>query len=262
LGKPTDGFFLKNINLMNEILFFDIKINPLSKSEFLDIIESNLKKGNQIIQNGLNAASINELVNNEKLKQAYKNSDLINIDGMSIVWVLRFMGFSIPERVACPDLANDILAMAEKNKFSVFLFGTKERNLLLCKENLRKNYPNLNIAGSRNGYYREEEESAIIDMINRTNADILLLGMPSPNKELFMEKYKDKLTSKYIFGVGGLFDILSGLKKRAPLWIQRIGMEWFYRFAQEPFRLWRRYLIGNIKFLILVNKEKSNIQKL
>jgi len=246
---------------MNKINFFDIRIHTFSKSEFLDIIESNLKNGNQIIQNGLNASSVNELVRNEELKQAYKNSDLINIDGMSLVWALRFMGYKVPERVACPDLADDILTMAEKNNFSIFLFGTKETNLLLCKKNLKENFPNLIIAGYRNGYYKEDEELAIIDMINRANPDILFLGLPSPCKELFAEKYRHKLTAKYIFGVGGLFDILSGLTKRAPLWIQNIGMEWFYRFAQEPLRLWKRYLIGNFKFLWLVNKEKNNIYK-
>ena len=184
---------------MKEIMFFDIRIHPLLKSEFLDIIESNLKNGNQIIQNGLNAASVNELVHNEELKQAYNNSDLINIDGMSVVWVLRFMGYNVPERVACPDLADDILAMAEKNNFSVFLFGAKETNLLLCKKNLQDNFPNLIIAGYRNGYYKEDEELAIIDMINSANPDILFLGMPSPCKELFTEKYRHNLTAKYIF---------------------------------------------------------------
>lgn len=246
---------------MKEIIFFDIRIHPLLKSEFLDIIESNLKNGNQIIQNGLNAASVNELFNNEKLRKAYKNSDLINIDGMSVVWTLRLKGINVPERVTCPDLALDILSMAEKNNFSVFLLGAKERNLRLCKKNLQVKYPNLIIAGYRNGYYKEDEELTIINMINIAKPDILFLGMPSPYKELFAEKYRHNLTAKYILGVGGLFDILSGLKKRAPLWIQKIGMEWFYRFAQEPFRLWRRYLIGNFKFLWLVNKEKNNIHK-
>jgi N-acetylglucosaminyldiphosphoundecaprenol N-acetyl-beta-D-mannosaminyltransferase len=146
---------------MNDIVFFDIRINILLKSEFLDIIESNLKNGNQIIQNGLNAASINELVINEELKQAYKNSDLINIDGMSIVWVLRFLGYNVPERVACPDLAEDILSMAEKNNFNVFLFGATERNLLLSMKNLQDKFPNLLIAGYRNGYYNENDELAI-----------------------------------------------------------------------------------------------------
>lgn len=241
---------------MNEIIFFDIRIQLLSKSEFLNLIESNLKNGNRIIQNGLNAASVNEVVNNEELKQAYKNSDLINIDGFSVVWALRFLGYSVPERIACPDLADDILTLAEKQNYSIFLFGAKETTLLLCKKNLQDNFPNLIIAGYHNGYYNEDEELAIIDMINSANPDILFVGMPTPYKELFVEKYRHNLAAKYILGVGGLFDILSGLTKRAPRWIQNIGMEWCYRFAQEPNRLWRRYLIGNSKFIYLIIKEK------
>jgi N-acetylglucosaminyldiphosphoundecaprenol N-acetyl-beta-D-mannosaminyltransferase len=85
--------------------------------------------------------------------------------------------------------------------------------------------------------------------------------MPSPKKELFFEKYKYRLYSNYILGVGGYFDILSGLIRRAPKWIQKVGLEWFYRFLQEPYRLWRRYLPGNAKFIWLVVKEKLTIKK-
>lgn len=247
---------------MNRILFFDIIIHPLLKSEFLDIIESNLKNGNRIIQNGINAASVNELVKNEELKQAYKNSDLINIDGFSVVWALRFLGYSVPERVACPDLASDILTLAERQNYSVFLFGAKESTLWLCKKNLQDKFPNLIIAGSHCGYYKEYEELSIINMINSANPDILFLGLPTPYKELFVEKYRHKLTAKYILGVGGYFDILSGLMKRAPTWIQNSGLEWCYRLAQEPNRMWRRYLIGNFNYLRLVIKEKNKIHKI
>jgi N-acetylglucosaminyldiphosphoundecaprenol N-acetyl-beta-D-mannosaminyltransferase len=247
---------------MKKIHFFGIIIHPLSKSEFLEIIESNLKNGNQIIQNGINAASVNELVKNEELKQAYKNSDLINIDGFSVVLALRFLGFRVPERVACPDLADDILTLAQRQNYSVFLFGAKKTIVLLCKKKLQAKFPNLLIVGCHSGYYKEDEEEAIIDMINSAHPDILFLGLPTPCKELFVEKYRHKLNAKYILGVGGLFDILSGLKKRAPTWIQNNGLEWCYRFAQEPNRLWRRYLIGNFNYLRLVLKEMNKIYKI
>src|SRR6185312_7464130 len=223
---------------MKEIKIFNTKVHPFTKKEFINIIESNLKDGNRIIQNGINAASINELSKNKELIQAYNNSDLMNIDGMSIVWALRFLGYSVPERVACPDLANDILALAERENYSVFLFGAKETSLSQSVKNLTTDFPKLNIAGHRNGYYQTEDEYAIVEMINDSMPDILLLGMPSPQKELFVEKYKDKLQVKYFFGVGGFFDILSGKTKRAPLWMQKKGLEWIYRFMQEPKRMW------------------------
>ena len=247
---------------MKEIEIFRIRVHPLFRSEFLQIIELNLKNGNRLIQNGVNAASINELAKNEELVHAFNNSNLINIDGISIVWALRFLGFYVPERVACPDLANDILALAEKKNYSIFILGAQDKVLTLCIQKLKIDFPELRIAGSRNGYFQEEEEGIILDMINNVSPDILFLGMPSPRKELFVEKYKSLLNAKYIFGVGGYFDILSGLTKRAPRWLQNIGMEWFYRFLQEPKRMWRRYLIGNFKFIWLVHKEKIKQRKI
>ncbi|MEO9146709.1 MAG: WecB/TagA/CpsF family glycosyltransferase [Ginsengibacter sp.] len=245
--------------MKKEIGVFNIQVHPFSRKEFLDIIELNLKQGNQIIQNGVNAASINQLVKNKKLVNTYNNSDLVNIDGMSMVWALRFLGYSVPERVACPDLAEDILVLAEKKNYSIFLFGAEEKSLLLSIRNLGINFPKLLISGYRNGYYHIEDEGSIVEMINNAMPDILFLGMPSPRKELFVEKYKDQLKVKYFFGVGGFFDILAGKTKRAPLWMQNAGLEWLYRFAQEPKRMWHRYLIGNMKFLLLVIKEKYKI---
>lgn len=241
---------------MREIELFGIKIHPLPKTEFLSLIESNLENGCQIVQNGVNAASIIELVNNDILRKAINNSNLVNIDGISVLLALRFLGYQVPERVACPDLAEDILVMAEKRNYSVFLFGAHETSLQLSGKILQERFPDLIIAGYRNGYFKAEEELAIVDIINKANSDILFLGMSSPNKELFVEKYREILTVKYFLGVGGFFDILSGLKRRAPMWMQKIGMEWFYRFTQEPKRMWHRYFIGNSKFIWLVIKEK------
>lgn len=241
---------------MREIELFGIKIHPLSKKEFLSLIESNLENGGQIVQNGVNAASIIELVNNDILRKAINNSNLVNIDGISVLLALRFLGYQVPERVACPDLAEDILVLAEKRNYSVFLFGAHETSLQLSRKSLQERFPDLIIAGYRNGYFKAEEELAIVDIINKANSDILFLAMSSPNKELFVEKYREILTVKYFLGVGGFFDILSGLKRRAPMWMQKIGMEWFYRFTQEPKRMWHRYFIGNSKFIWLVIKEK------
>lgn len=241
---------------MNEIKIFNIKIHPLRRTEFISIIKSNLERGKQIAQFGVNSATVNDIVRNEELAETINNADLVHIDGMSVVWALRSLGYTVPERVATPDLADDILALANMENFSVFLFGAKESILELCRVNLERTYPELRIVGCRNGYYSPEEEESIFDMINKAQPDILLLGMSSPKKELFFENYRDKLNAKYILGVGGYFDIVSGLIKRAPKWMQDSGMEWFYRLLQEPRRLWKRYLIGIHQFFWLITKEK------
>ena len=111
-------------------------------------------------------------------------------------------------------------------------------------------YSNQVIAGYRNGYFDIEEEKIIIDQIIKSRPNFLFVAMTSPKKEVFLNKYKDKLKSvNLIMGVGGSFDVISEEAKRAPLFMQKIGLEWFYRFVQEPRRMWRRYLIGNLNLL-------------
>ena len=241
---------------MEPINIFNIRLYPLRRAEFISIIRSNLRNGNQTVQFGVNSATVNDIVRNEEYGLAVANADLLNIDGMSVVWALRFLGYTVPERVATPDLAEGILRMAEKENFSVFFLGAKETVLLSCRNRLQENMPGLKIAGCRNGFYKPEEEQSIVDLINQANPDILLIGMSSPKKELFCQLNRNSIRAKYILGVGGYFDILSGYTKRAPRWMQNIGMEWFFRFVQEPRRMWRRYLIGINQFFWIVLKEK------
>lgn len=252
----SDFIDIKKSGDVEEINIFNIKINPLRRPEFLSIIENGIKSGRQIAQFGVNSATINDIVRNEEFRYTINNADLVHIDGMSVVWALRSFGYTVPERVATPDLADDILAMADRQRLSIFLFGAKESTLSLCQQNIEKKFPNLIISGSRNGYYKPEEEKEIFDLINKARPDILLLGMSSPKKELFFESYRHKLEARYILGVGGYFDIMSGLIRRAPRWMQDTGLEWLFRLMQEPRRLWKRYLIGIHQFFWLVTEEK------
>jgi len=241
---------------MKEIRAFGVRINPLSISEFVEIIEDGIKKNTQIVQSGVNASSIVEIKQNRELLQAYNNCDLVNIDGMSLVWALRIFGYKIPSRVACPDLAEKVLKLAELNNFNVFMLGTGKDQLQSAVINISSQYPNLKISGFHDGFFKEDEEHGIVELINESKPNILFLGLPSPKKEFFVEKYKKQLNVNYILGVGGYFDILAGAIKRAPVWMQKVGLEWFYRFLQEPKRLFKRYFVGNMIFLRLVILEK------
>jgi N-acetylglucosaminyldiphosphoundecaprenol N-acetyl-beta-D-mannosaminyltransferase len=247
--------------MKKEIEVFNIKINPSTLNEFVEYIYSNLLNGKKIVQNGVNSFSIIELAKTPELMQAFNNSELASIDGMSLVWALKFLGYSVPERVACPDLAEEILALANEKKLRVYFLGSSQQNLKMAVKNITSIYPDLIIAGYRNGYFGISEEPMLVEEINNTNTHILFLGMPTPKKELFMENYKDKLIFNYSLGVGGLFDIFSGKTKRAPKWMQKHGFEWFYRLIQEPRRMWKRYLFGNSKFIYLVLKEKFSRPK-
>lgn len=247
--------------MKKKIEVFNIKINPLKLNEFVEYIYSNLLNGKKIVQNGVNSFSIIEIEKTPELIKAFNNAELVSIDGMSLVWALKFLGYSVPERVACPDLAEEILALANEKKLRVYFLGSSQQNLQMAVKNIISIYPNLIIAGYRNGYFGIAEEQMVVEEINKTNPHILFLGMPTPKKELFMENQKNKLIFNYSLGVGGLFDIFSGKTKRAPKWMQKHGFEWFYRLIQEPKRMWKRYLFGNSKFIYLVLKEKFSRAK-
>ena len=239
--------------------FFDIKIHPLSYSETLEHIEKNIIENNKNIQHiVVNVAKVVNAQKDQYLKEAINNSDIVNIDGLPIVWVLRLFGYDIPERVAGVDLFQSLVKLcAEKGYRPYFLGATKKVNQKTV--NILKNkYPNLQIAGHRDGYYNKEEEKAIAKDIEHSNPDMLFLGISSPKKEKFINKYTPIMDVPFTMGVGGSFDIIAGKTKRAPKWMQDCGLEWFYRILQEPGRMWKRYAYTNTVFIWMVIIELIN----
>ena len=104
----------------------------------------------------------------------------------------------------------------------------------------------------QDGYFSPEAEQAVVSAINESNADCLFVAMPTPRKERFLRRYRDELKVSFVMGVGGSFDVYGGKVKRAPRWMQRLGLEWAFRVAQEPRRLWRRYFTTNMKYIRLL----------
>jgi N-acetylglucosaminyldiphosphoundecaprenol N-acetyl-beta-D-mannosaminyltransferase len=120
---------------------------------------------------------------------------------------------------------------------------------------LRARHPKLNLAGWRNGYWTESEEAGVVRGVAETKPDMLFVAMSSPKKEIFLNKWKAELKVPFVMGVGGSFDVVAGKVNRAPVWMQKVGLEWFYRLCQEPRRMWRRYLVEDMRFLLLVWRE-------
>ena len=250
----------------NEIKAFNLKIHTYTMLETLDIIEKNIidhKKNMQHIV--INVAKVVHAQKNSMLRNAINNSNIVNIDGLPIVWVLKLLGFNVPERVAGVDLFQKSIKLCAEKGYKPYFLGAKQDVLDKMVEKFKKQYPNLKIAGYRNGYFKQgsKEEQQIADDIKNTKADMLFLGITSPKKEIFIDKYTKHMDIPFTMGVGGSFDIVAGKTKRAPKWMQDSGLEWFYRIIQEPRRMWKRYLITNTLFIALVVKEffKRNIRK-
>lgn len=241
---------IKRITLMG------CPIDSLTMQETINIIDNAIQTKMHIHHVVVNAAKLVNLQKDEVLKESVISSDIINADGQSVVWVARLLGKRLPERVAGIDLMSNLVKMAHLKNYKIFLFGAKEDVLLKVVKRYSEEYsPNL-IAGYRNGYYKPEEEYEIAELINKSKADILFVAMTSPKKEIFLNKYKHTINIPFIMGVGGSFDVVSGLTARAPLWMQKTGLEWLFRVYQEPRRLFKRYLVTNTLFIYLMLQEK------
>ena len=237
----------------NRVNFLGIPLDNLSMSETLDRIDNAIVNNNQIHHCVINAGKVVKMQNDKKLKESVISSDIINADGMGVVWAARFLGHEIKERVAGIDLMDNLVKLAYKKNYNCFFLGAREKVVKKIVDHYSDKYSNEVIAGYRNGYFYIEEEEKIIDQIIKSKPNFLFVAMTSPKKEIFLNKYKNKLKSvNLIMGVGGSFDVISGAVNRAPAFMQKIGLEWFYRFAQEPGRMWKRYLIGNLKFIIII----------
>lgn len=232
--------------------FMGCGIDVLTRRQTVQIVEEALKnEGGVLVHGVINAAKIVECYTNPDLSRAVNACSVVNSDGQSVVWFGRLAGVPIPERVTGVDLMEDLLDLANKRKLRIFLWGATPSALQLAINHIQVAYPDIGRIEGRDGYFDASEEQAICDEIASFHADIVFLGMSSPKKELLAFARGRDMRAKMVMGVGGAFDIWAGITKRAPKVWQVVGLEWMYRFLQEPRRLWRRYLYGNMRFLAL-----------
>jgi len=230
-------------------------MDSLTMSETVKEIESKVAQGEFLQHVVVNVAKLVHMQTDTVLAESVKACDMINIDGMGVVLGARFCGHNVPERVAGVDLFHHLLAMSAKRDFPVFLLGAEETVVEKTAQTVKELYPRLPLAGYHHGFFWENEED-VVNMIKASGAKLLFVAITSPRKENFINKWQDKLGVDFVMGVGGTFDVVAGKVKRAPIWMQKYGLEWFYRIVQEPSRMWKRYLVTNSKFALLIIKER------
>lgn len=251
--------------MKNRISFFGINLDILTMAETLEKI-SKFIESKQITQHVVvNVAKLVYAQKDNELKEIINACPLINVDGAGIVLGAKFLGVDIPERVAGIDLMDKLIEYSAQNGYRPYFFGAQEEIVKSVVEIYQEKYPQLEIAGYRNGYYTEAEESELVENIKNSKADILFVAMGSPKKEIFLSKYSKVMEVPFTMGVGGSFDVVAGKVKRAPVWMQRLHSEWLYRLIQEPKRMWKRYFTTNSIFLGMILKEfvkqKINFKK-
>lgn len=229
-----------------------LPLDDLGMEETLALVDEYIAARECRQQTVLNAAKVVLARKDPLLRESILASDVVQADGQSIVWASRVLGLPVRERVAGIDLMDRLLRHSVDRNYRVYFLGASEAVLRTALEKMERRYPGLRIAGARNGYFTPEEGFRVATAIRDARPDILFVAMPTPKKEIFIKSHLQAMQVPFCMGVGGSIDVVAGLVRRAPHWVQRIGMEWFYRMAQEPRRLWRRYAVTSSVFLLLL----------
>ncbi|MFF2569945.1 WecB/TagA/CpsF family glycosyltransferase [Streptomyces sp. NPDC058084] len=234
---------------------FGVSLDALTMDGTVERCLAAVRAGERLEIGVVNAAKLVNMRRDTALAHAVSGCDLVLADGQAVVWASRLLRRPLPERVAGIDLFMRLLGEAEAAGHSVYLLGAKQDVLEQMLRRIAVRFPGLRVAGSRNGYFDDSEQPAIADAIAASGADMLFLGMTSPKKEIFTAGYGERSKVALVHGVGGSFDILAGVTRRAPERWQRLGLEWLYRALQEPRRLGKRYLTTNVSFALMTGRE-------
>lgn len=237
---------IKNYN------FYGMKLSSFSEKQLYEEIIHSITNNEKKIVYGYSIGTFSKIKPYPEIAVYSNQFDIMVADGRGYYLLARASGFPIQSDISIPNMVDRILEIANIYHYSVMLLGArKEINEQAC-EKLRKKYPGATILPGRDGYFNEKEEQAVVESINHLKPDVLLIGISSPKKERFAFKYKDRINVKIIIPCGGVIDILAGNKKRTPWIIKKAGLAWFYRFAQDPRRLFRDSVLNLCSVLFVM----------
>ncbi|EDT16673.1 WecB/TagA/CpsF family glycosyltransferase [Clostridium perfringens] len=243
---------------MSRMNFLNTEIDNLTMNEALDRAEELIIKKKPSYVVTPNVDHIVKLENDKEFQDVYKNADLILTDGMPLIWISKIKGNPIKEKISGSDFFPKLCERAAKNGYSLFLLGAAEGVAAKAAKNLNEKYEGLNIVGTYSPSYgfekNEDEIDKIIRIINESKPDILAVGLGAPKQEKFLYNYRDQLKVPISLAIGASIDFEAGNIKRAPKWMQKSGLEWFYRLCKEPKRMFKRYIIDDLKILRIARK--------
>ncbi len=237
--------------MTHEIL--DVSIKPINYLSATHQILIWAREGSSRIVFAANVHMLMEAHDSPAYKKIINSADIVTPDGMPLVWMMRVKGHPDQQRVYGPTLMLHVLESAARENIPVGFYGSSPQVLQSLLARMQSKFPNLKIAYSFSPPFQEinqEEDAEIIKRINASFAQILFVGLGCPKQEKWMADHRGRINA-VMLGVGAAFDFHAGIKSQAPAWMQNIGLEWLYRLATEPRRLWRRYLYHNPRFIIL-----------
>lgn len=251
--------------MRDTIKILGVEIDKLTQAEVVKKIDGFLKQDELKTIYTPNTEIVMEAKKDESLKKILNDGSIVIPDGIGLIYAAKIKKKNLPERVTGCDISFKMLELAQREEYSIFLLGGKEGVAKEAGENLKKDYPNIKLAGVQNGYFKgahigysnHEEEKTIIETINNSGADILFVGLGAPKQEIWINENKGKLNCKVVIGNGGTVDILAGRIERAPEFFQKLGLEWLYRLVKDPKRIKRQMVIPLFILTILFSREKT-----
>lgn len=236
----------------------DVGVDTAPPADLLRRIIGYAERGEHRRITYVNAHVLNQSVTHPDLRRSLLASDLVYCDGYGVRLAAKTLGLPVPHRMTGADWIWGVAALCEEAGRSLYLIGSVPGSASDAAAELRRWYPRLEVRGTHHGYFELESphNERVLEHIAEHKPDVLLVGMGTPQQELWVDRYFDRIDAHVVWSVGALFDYISGRMPRAPHWMADHGLEWIFRLAMEPRRMWRRYLIGNPAFLYRIMQER------
>ncbi len=241
-----------------------MKVSAINMKMAVDTIQRWIERDEQNFVTVTGVHGVIESQRDPELRAIHNRAGMVTPDGMPMVWANHLQGNDHVTRVYGPDLMLAVCELSEQTGYKHFFYGAAEGVPELLRSKLLERYPRLNIVGVYSPPFREltpEEDADICQMINESGADVLWIGLSTPKQEYWMQAHMGRINARVMVGVGAAFDFHAGLKKQAPRWMQRSGLEWLHRLLSEPRRLGKRYLINNPTFIFLAFLQATRLKR-
>ncbi len=224
----------------------ELSIDRVEMADVFHRVEDFIREGQPRHIVTVNIRFLSMALRDQQFAEIINGADLAVTDGMPLIWLTRLLKTPVPQRITGCDLIYSFSRLAAEKGYSIFILGgqpgvAEEAARRLCQMN-----PGLKVAGTHHGYFTAAEEPGVVELVRQSRPQFLFVALGSPKQDFWVHRWKKELAVPVSIGIGGTLDVVTGRLKRAPVWMQRASLEWFYRLKQEPRRLWRRYILEDV----------------
>jgi len=237
------------------IELFGLPFDAPTLAEAVGRAHTAIERGERLVVCAVNAPKLVRMREDASFRRAMVEADLLLPDGMSLVLASHLLRTPLPARITGIDMMYALLAEGATRRYGYYCLGATENANARAVAAFRERFPGIRIVGRHHGYFSEADEPRMVETIREAAPDILFVAMSTPRKEVFIAQWQAELGVPVCLGVGGAFDVASGVKRRAPTPVQRAGLEWMWRMFQHPSRTWPRYVHNNIAFGAILARE-------